>query len=151
MPGKYAVTGAQDVTTASPGDSSLGITGGTDQRLQLYDFTSGFGGTPADNVIETLLRRYTAEGTASAVTPQALDPADPASRANAVENHTAEPTYTAGSELFHQFINQRATYRWVAAPGGEIVVPASASNGLGFTVIHASYTGSHEVTAHFVD
>ncbi len=150
MPGRFAVTGAQDVTTASPGDSALTIESGTDQRPQVYDFTSGFGGTPADNAIQTLVQRTSAAATGTSVTPESLDPDDAASRATVVEDVTVEGTL-AGIPIFDQIINQRATYRWVAAPGGEIVLPALANNGLTFVAFHASYTQSHEVTAHFID
>ena len=151
MPARYSATGAQGTTTATPGDSTLGIGSGTDQRPQLYDWTSGFGGTPADNAIQTLLRRMTALGTSTGVVPVSVDNSGVASLTTCGEDHTVEPTYTAASELFDQIINQRATYRWVAAPGGEIVLPATANAGVGWTAFHASYTGSHEVTAHFVD
>ena len=70
-------------------------------------------------------------GTSTAVTPIPLDPADAATESDAGENHTIEPTYTAGSILLAVGLNQRATFRWVASPGGELVYPATASNGLG--------------------
>lgn len=149
MPGKYAITGSQDVTTATPGDSALSIAGGTDQRLQLYDFTSGFGGTPADNAITLQVRLHTTAPTGTSVTAQPLDPDDPASRTTCLDDISVEPTVT--SVYFEQVINQRATYRWVASPGGEIVVPALANNGILLTSFHASYTQGHEVSCHFVD
>lgn len=150
MADKYAATGSQDVTTATPGDTSLAVLAGTTKRGYLYDFVLTCGGTPADNAIQWLARRLTAVGTEGAgVVPIALDPGSPAAILDGAENHTAEPTYTAASELFDQLINQRAAFRWVARPGGELVIPATASNGIGFTAFHASYTGSAEVTAHW--
>lgn len=152
MAHRYAVTGSQDVTTATPGDTSLAVLTGTGGRASVYDFILTCGGTPADNAIQWLARRLTAVGTEGAgVVPAPLDPADAASTTDGAENHTAEPTYTAATELFDQIINQRAAFRWVAAPGGELVAPATASNGIGFTAFHASYTGSAEVTAHFYE
>lgn len=150
MPGRYAATGAQDVTTATPGDSALAIESGTDQRPQIFDWTSGWGGTPADNAIALRVQRTTTAGTGGAVVAEALDPDDPASRATVIENLTVEGT-AGGIPIFEQIINQRATYRWVAAPGGEIVLPALASNGLSFASFHASYALSHEITVYFVD
>lgn len=147
---RYAATGAQDATTASPGDTSLALIAATTTRGRILDFTLAAGGTPADNAIQWLVRRFTAVGTEGAgVTPTPLDPADPAALLDGAEDHSAEPTYTAGSELFDQIINQRATYRWVAAPGGDLVIPASAGNGIGFTAFHASYTGQAGVTLHY--
>ena len=151
MSAKYSVTGNQDTTTATPGDSTLGIGSGTDQRPELYDWTSSFGGTPADNAIQVLLRKMTALGTATSVVPVDIDESGVASLTTCAENHTVEPTYTAATELFDQILNQRAAYRWVAAPGGGIVLPATANAGVGFAAFHASYTGSHQVTAHFID
>jgi hypothetical protein len=95
------------------------------------------------------VRRSTAVGTEGAgVVPAPID-GDAASILDGAEDHTAEPTYTAATELLDQIINQRAAFRWVAAPGGALLIPASANNGIGFCAFHASYTGSAEVTAHF--
>lgn len=150
MGDKYAATMNQDAVTASPGDSSGNIFGDGNKRFRVYFFALTCGGTPADNAIQWLVRRSTAVGTEGAgVTPHALDDGAPASLADGAEDHTAEPTYTAGSEVFDQIINQRATYTFIAYPGGELVAPASANNGFGWTAIHGSYTGSAQVSAHF--
>ena len=150
MPGRFAATGAQDVVTATPGDSALFIEGGTDQRPQIYDWTSGWGGTPADNAISLRFQRTSAAATGTSVTPEPLDPADPVSLTTTGEDVTVEGTL-AGIPIFEQIINQRATYRWVAAPGGEIVIAATANAGVAWAAFHASYASTHEVTAHFVD
>ena len=101
------------------------------RRLKFYDIMFGSEATPADAAILWTIQRCTAAGTGTGVTPQPLDPADAATEADAAENHTIEPTYTAGAILLNIAVNQRATFRWVAAPGGELVTPATASNGLG--------------------
>lgn len=151
MGDRYAATGAQDVTTATPGDTSLSIQGQTTTRSAVYDFIITTGGTPADNAIVWLVQRHTEDGTNTGVTPAELDLAGPASLVTAGENHTIEPTYTASGELFHQIINQRATFRWVAAPGGELKNGASTTEGIGWVAFHASYTGSAEATAHWYE
>jgi hypothetical protein len=89
------------------------------------------------------VQRCTAAGTSTAVVPQPLDPADATTEMDAGENHTIEPTYTAAAILLQIPLNQRATFRWVAAPGGELVAPATASNGLGII----SPTGSAVVVS----
>jgi hypothetical protein len=151
MPGRYSVVGEQGTTTATPGDSALAIEGGADQRPAIYDWTTGFGDDPpADRAIRFQLFRTTTASTGDAVTPEPLDPADPASLATVNSNVSAEGAQT-GVALFDQIMNQRATYRWVAAPGGELIIPATALAGITFVAFHASYTGSHEVTAHFID
>lgn len=102
----------------------------TPRRQKLYDLIVGSEASPADNVFLWTVRRYTVAGTSTAVVPGAIDPADALALADAGENHTAEPTYI-GIPLISIPLNQRATFRWVANPGSELVVPATASNGLG--------------------
>lgn len=102
------------------------------RRIRLYYLSIGSEATPAENAFHLRVRRFTAAGTSTAVTPQPLDPADVATELDAGENHSAEPTYTANTEMLSKPFNQRATVQWYAPAGGEIVVPATASNGLGF-------------------
>ena len=59
------------------------------------------------------------------------DSADPAAVSVCGKNHTVEPTYTAIASLLDIALNQRATFRWVAAPGSELMAPATAANGIG--------------------
>jgi hypothetical protein len=108
------------------------------RRGKIYDLIFGSEGTPADNAFQWVVQRVTAAGTSTGVTPQPLDPADAATEADAGENHTIEPTYTASAVLLSISINQRATFRWVASPGGELVYPATASNGFGIKTPTAS-------------
>ena len=150
MPGRYAATGTQTAVTATPGDSALAIEGGADQRPQIYDWTSGFGGAPADNAISLRVQRTSAAATGTPVTAEPLDAADPASRASVNEEITVEGTL-AGVAIFEQIMNQRANYRWVAAPGGEIVIPATANAGVSFAAFHGTYTEEHSVSMHYVD
>lgn len=144
----FAVTGQQAAITTSP-KTSLRITGGTGGRTKLYDLLVGASGTPADNALVWTLIRHTANPTDTAVTPTPLDPADVASRATAGENATVEGTVTAGSELLEFPINQRGTMRWVASPGGELIIPATLNNGICVRTKSATYTGAAETTIHF--
>lgn len=116
-------------TTASVGVVSSNAS--TPHRGKLYDLVVGSEASPADNPFLWVLQRTTAAGTSTSVTPTSLDSADAASLFTAGQNHTIEPTYTAGAILLTIPLNQRATFRWVAAPGGELVYPATASNGIG--------------------
>ena len=129
---RYAVDG-QDTNTAAT--TILGVTGSAAIRTKIYDMTVGSDATPADNAAEYVLQRNTAAGTVTAVTPQALDPFTSAAVTTAGEAHSVEPTYTANAILLQWAQNQRATYRWVAAPGGELIVAATAANGIGLQVI----------------
>lgn len=117
-------------------------------RPKLYDLLIGSGATPADLATIFHLERFTAVGTeGSGFTPLALDPGDPASLADyGVGVFAAEPTYTANAVLMKLALNQRATFRWVAAPGSELVAPASANNGIGLQAQSSGGTASHDVT-----
>jgi hypothetical protein len=112
------------------------------RRAKVYDVLIGTNGTPADNFIEWDISAMTAAGTGSAVTPTKLDPADAAALTVAVANYSAEPTVTANSSLFYIGVNQRASYRWVAAPGSELVIPAVNLAGLVLRAKSAGYTGT---------
>lgn len=116
------------------------------RRLRTYDVIIGSEATPADAAILWTFRRCSAAGTSTGVTPQNLDPASFTTEYDAGENHTIEPTYTAGAILLNIALNQRATFRWVAAPGGELVMPATASNGFGIETDTIS-TGTPVITA----
>lgn len=100
------------------------------RRGKFYDLVFGSEASPADNPFLWQVQRCTTSGTGSAVTPTAVDPGDSATESDAAENHTITPTLTAGAILLSCPLNQRATFRWVAAPGAEFVYPATASNGL---------------------
>ena len=116
-------------TTASLGSMTSDAT--RPRRARLYDVLVGSEASPADNAFLYVFQRITAAGTSTSVTPRNLDPADATTEFDAGQNHTVEPTYTAGGELLFIPVNQRATMRWVAAPGCELVIPATASNGIG--------------------
>lgn len=128
MARKYSIA-TTDTNTA--GTTALGVTATSAVRPMVYDILVGSVATPADNAGEYFVQRYTAAGTSTAFTPAALDSGDPASTATAGTNHSVEPTYTATAVLLRFATNQRATFRWVAAPGSELKAPATAANGFG--------------------
>jgi hypothetical protein len=103
----------------------------TPKRIRLYDITFGTLGTPADQTYEWDVSRATTIGTGTVCVPVLIDPADAAAFTVGTANHTVDPTYTASSSVFYLGTNQRASYRWVAAPGSEFVAPATALNGFG--------------------
>ena len=115
----------------------------TVHRNSIYEIWFGNIGAPADLVSVYTVSRITAATTTAAgttVTPTLLDMADRASQSKCLENCTTEPTYTANQELLEVPLNHRATFRWVAAPGGELITPATNNFGVGFKAIHASAT-----------
>jgi len=112
------------------------------RRAKVYDVLIGTNGTPADNYMEWDISAMTAAGTATAVTPNKLDQADGAALTVGTANYTAEPTVTSNSSLFYIGVNQRASYRWVAAPGSELVIPATNLAGLVLRSRSGGYTGT---------
>lgn len=128
MADRYAASGTQ--TIAATADTILALVASTATRARLYDILFAHRAA-ADAAIALEFRRFTADGTASGVTEVKLDTDAPAPQLTATENHTAEPTYTANTQLIHTNVNQRATFRWVAAPDGELVIPATSGNGIG--------------------
>lgn len=116
------------------------------RRGQIYDIMIGADGTPADNALVWDVSRQTVAGTGTTATAVPLNPADAAYLGLSLANYTVEPTVTAASSLFNIAINQRASYRWVAAPGSELVYPATTANGLVLRCKSATYTST--VTGH---
>ena len=119
------------------------------RRARIYDLLVGTNGTPADNAMVWSMQRATA-GSTSAYTGYvssvalALDQADSSPAMAVWANSSAETAYTFTATTFPWYVgvNQRASYRWVAAPGGEIVVPAVSSAGCVLRVKSPAYTGT---------
>lgn len=135
-------------TTASLG--TIGADATRPRRGKWYDIMFGSEATPADNAFQYIVQRCTALGTSTSVTPQPLDPADATTESDAGTNHTIEPTYTSNAILLTVGLNQRATFRWVASPGCELVFPATASNGLGIQTPTSSAVAISS-TVHYVE
>ena len=144
---KYVVDLHRTASTTLP-VGSISADSTRPRRGKIYDLLFGSEGSPADNPFLWEVQRHTAAGTSTGVTPSPLDPGDAATEADAGENHTVDVTATAGVYMLSIPLNQRATFRWVAAPGGELVYPATAANGL-----HVRTTTSSAVavtaTVHF--
>ena len=119
------------------------------RRIKIYDVLIGTNGTPADNYMEWDISRQTAAGTSTSTTPNALDPADAAAFTVGSANFTAEGTITAASSVFYVGVNQRASYRWVAAPGSELVGPATNLAGFALRTRSGGYTGTATGTLMF--
>jgi len=153
MGDKYAVglqqTGVSTVAGATGTDACGELQAVTSVRPRVYDILFGQGGTPADNVVRWEVPRATTSATGTAAVEVALDPGSPASDALTEEEITSGPTVTADSQLLDFDLNQRATFRWVAAPGGEIVLPATAANGIFLNCSSGAYTGIARVTVHW--
>lgn len=128
MARRYSCTG-EDTNTANT--TPLEVRSATTIKPKVFDVIISSDATPADNCAQYDLQRTTTVGSGgTAGTPQKLDPDDPAALGAYRIADTTEPTYTASAVLLSVAVNQRASFRWVAAPGGELTLPAAA-NGLG--------------------
>jgi hypothetical protein len=141
--GSSASAGTQQATAAAYAGAVLGLNSSTSVpvRSKVYDLLIGTNGTPADNFVEWDVSRVTTSSTATILTPQPLDMADAASRLVVTANSSTHATISL-QNLWYVGINQRASYRWVAAPGSEIVAPATSSAGLQLRQRSGAYTGT---------
>jgi hypothetical protein len=133
--------GANGQTAAGSTVTILEVIAGTTTRGRIYDIMVGSDATPADVATEFNVIRGTVSGTGTGtVTPHAFDPADPAALLTAKQGTFTGQTKTATSEILMIGLNQRATFRWVAVPDGEIVVPATSDNWVGVESIGSTGT-----------
>ena len=136
---RYSASGSQNLSSSAI--TALTIASqSTVHRNIIYDIVIANVGSPADLVTLHTIQRITNPNAANctAVTPSLLDLADRAAQSACGENHTAEPTYTSNQELMEIPLNHRATFRWVAAPGGELITPATNNACIGAKAVHAS-------------
>lgn len=123
-------------TQTAAAKTALGVVATSAVRPRLVAFTlSNIGVVATDSGFEAQVKRFTAAGTSTAITPAPADSADPAATFTAGSNHSAEPTYTANTLFKDLSVNPRGTARWQAyEQRGELVAPATAANGFGFFV-----------------
>lgn len=155
---KYAITngstsggGTQQATTTTYVGAILGLSSSTStpRRFKIYDVLIGTNGTPVDAFCEWDISRITASSTTTVLAAQPLDSADAAALTVATVNSSTFGTITTGSNVFYIGVNSRASYRWVASPGGELVAPATSSNGFQLRIRSGSYTGTATGTIEF--
>lgn len=116
------------------------------KRGAIFDILVGCAATPADQATKFFVQRSTAVGTeASGFVPANVDPGGPAvGEYDSGIAHSAEPTYTASKQLLAFSLNQRATFRWVAAPGSELKMTATQNNGAGLYSASGTGTAIHQ-------
>ena len=124
---KFVTTGSMALIAA---DTVLSVIASATVRPKIYDLVLSSSDSPNDYSADFQLQRFSADGTGTAVTPQKLDFDDRAAVATSKHTYTVEPTLTANEIVLRIAHNQRATVRWVAAPGSEIAIPALAGDGM---------------------
>lgn len=143
---KYAVP---HQTAAGTNLTILALVAATTTRGRIYDIVIGSDATPADVATEFNMIRGTVSGTGSAVTPRALDPGEPAALLAGEGGTFSGQTKTSNSDMLNIALNQRATFRWVAAPDSEIVVPATTDNWVGLESIASGGTPNINTVFHY--
>ena len=146
MGNQYTVNAGVGVGTNLP---LINLTGSAAIRLRVYEWLMGFSTGPAD--IATLIKivRTTGVGLGgSALTEYKRDPltVGPTGAAIAGTFTTAPAT---GDELMRIAINQRATHRWIAAEGKELVAAATADNGIEFLSVSSGGNPTCELTIYW--
>lgn len=112
-------------------------------RAKIYEFLIGSSATPADQAGRYQIARTTTAaptgGSAPTIAP--LEFADPAALASAYQSATGGCTLS--TILMIVSVNLRATFRWVAAPSKEFVIPNTQYAGAG--IQSAAQTGAFNV------
>lgn len=146
--GAYLTKGTTSITV---GIGSIEAPAAAMRRVALYDVVCGSPAAAADGTFDFQLNRTTTAATGTAVTPNPLDLADPAAVTLAKQNNTVQGTNTAGSIPLGIPQNQRATFRWVARQGSELIIPATAANGFSLNTPTAIGTPAASATILFTE
>lgn len=161
--GNMTTTYRTQVLVGASTTSGTNTGSGTLRRGKIYDILVGTNGTPADNALEFDVCRCTmgtssvlAGGVSSISSGLSIDLADNFGFvAQAGTNSSIETAFTPTFECWYIGINQRASYRWVAAPGSELVYPAASSatgnNGLLVRSRSPAYTSTVTTTILFTE
>lgn len=146
--GNYGAQGLKTTPSTSVGVCSLEAPASGMRRIKLHDLIVGSDATTLGTSNTRYdVQRSTTAATGTAVTPEPFDPADAASAALFKSALTVQGTNTAGKIPLTIPLNQQASFRWAAAPGREIIIPATASNGLHFNTPVAGGTPPNAVVS----
>jgi len=131
---KYSISGAAgaaSATAATAGIIKAEAHGTNPQRLKIYEWSVGPGAAAADANYTVRAKRQSTAGTWTAVTARPLDSGSSEDTDRVpVGGRASTAAGTAGNILGEFGFNQRGGFRWVAVPGGELIIPATAANGI---------------------
>jgi hypothetical protein len=145
------------VNSAAAAGSDLGIIAVSSDgtvRPGVYDILIGSDAAPADIATEFQVNRNTTEGVGgNALTPQPLDPIAAAASCTGTSGlySTTQPVDTASTELLNIALNQRATFRWVAAPGSELFGVLADNSGIFLRSVSSGGTPALSCTVLFTE
>ena len=145
----YSVTGDQSI--ANPTDTALTLQSTTAIRPNVYFIGMSPLGDAIDFMIRWIMERFdTDDGTGDSPDVSAMNDGDPASVVVAQDNHSAEPSSYLGEIPLEIAMNTRAPQQWHAHDREDrIVLPAVATEGLGFQPVSTATTSAVIVNAHF--
>jgi len=141
----------QAISTTHKTQVNLTAATATLTSASLVAFDIAADSAPADNLLDWDVSRTTTTGTGSAATPSPTDSSRRAAGTVSTVNQTVEPSF--GVSLWAMPLNQRASFRWVAVPGGEFIIPATNNAGVAIRAknVAATYTGLATATAEFTE
>ncbi len=122
--------------------------------VKMYELIIGSDATPADLAGEFIVNRCTTTGVGgTALTPEPVNIQTATGSATAAGGTytTTQPVDVANSDLLMIPLNQRATFRWVAAPGGELIGPATSGDGMFLRSVAHGGTPNINATIHFME
>lgn len=122
-------------------------------RGQIYELEVGADGAPnaTDCQIIYGVQRCTVSCTGVTAVANPLNPADPLSRTTGKINASVEGTVTANSMVLALPLNQRASQRWIAAPGSELIWPNISASGLVCQALSPTYAAPVLIVAFYDD
>jgi hypothetical protein len=126
---RYAAVGETAVGTTL---AILQVSATAAVRPKVYDIMIGSDATPADLATDFIVCLHTAAGsTGTAFTATLLDPISAAAACVPIAGtFGTPPTMAASGARLKIHLNQRATFRWVAAPGSELTTLAATTAGI---------------------
>ena len=151
MSKRYSVTGP---TEASVGPkTAVTVIGTAACRPFVYDVMVGVTTTPADYSVDVRVRPFTAAGTTAGTPPVGtpLDGNDQAAICTCGWTLSAEPTVDEKVNYLRVVMNQRATFRWVAAPGGELAPAMATTKGVAVANFLAGAAVTLAATVHWFE
>jgi len=103
---------------------------------RIYEWSVGPSGNSADNTYTVRAIRTTTTGTfTNAITPSPLDSLG--NSCNTLTKNTSSAAASTGVELGRWGFHMRGGYRWVAIPGGELVLTRTFSYGIAWDTTFA--------------
>lgn len=127
----YSNSVGKSPTSTTVGVASIEAPSSGMRRTKLLEAIVGSDATTlGTSAFRFEFQRSTTASTGTAVTFAPNDPADAAAVTLLKSALSVQGTNTAGQIMLCIPMSQQATFRWVANPGREIVIPAAANNGL---------------------